>query len=130
MCRLLGVSSSGFVGWKKRGAEEVSARKQLARIHVNEVFEKKKRRYGSLRIWRELRNKGIKLSKSTVESAMRDLGLKAKGRRRYVSTTNSKHGRPVCPNLLDRKFTCDKVDSVWLSGILEFQSEFDIIQPL
>lgn len=117
MCRLLSVSKSGFYDWLDRGGHEVSPRRQAAQAAVKDVFEKKRKRYGSPRIHEELRNMGQRFSKTTVEEAMRELGLRARPKRRYVSTTDSNHSKPVAPNLLARDFTTKERNAVWLSDI-------------
>ena len=117
MCRLLGVSSSGFYGWLDRGGHDIPPRKAELMDQIKEIFKQKKRRYGSPRIWRELKNRGIRVGKQLVEDLMRDMGLKARQRKRYRSTTDSNHKQPVVPNLLERKFNLEEVDSAWLSDI-------------
>ncbi len=117
MCRLLEVSTSGFYDWLARGGYEVSPQKIRLREEVRKVFEDKKKRYGSPRIFRELRNLGFQVGKSSVETTMKELGLRARPKKRYRSTTDSDHGRPVAPNLLERAFDETEVDAVWLSDI-------------
>ncbi|MFW7379332.1 MAG: IS3 family transposase [Oligoflexus sp.] len=111
MCQLLGVSSSGFYGWL-----ETPHKTELMQ-QIDEIFQHKKKRYGSPRIWRELKNRGIRVGKQMVEDLMREMGLKARPRKRYRSTTDSNHNLPIAPNILERKFNIDKVDSAWLSDI-------------
>jgi hypothetical protein len=49
---------------------------------------------------------------------MRQMGLAAcQGRRRPPCTTDSRHDLPVAPNLLDRNFTAERPDSIWLADI-------------
>lgn len=48
---------------------------------------------------------------------MRDLGLYGTTRRKFVKTTDSKHGLLVAPNLLDRNFTPEMLKTVWVSDI-------------
>jgi putative transposase len=48
---------------------------------------------------------------------MREAGLAATIRRRFPRTTDSDHGRPVAPNLLEQKFMADQPDTVWLADI-------------
>ena len=48
---------------------------------------------------------------------MRELGLKAKPRRRYTNTTDYRHSFPVAPNLLNRLFDVDQPDRVWMADI-------------
>lgn len=111
------VSKSGFYAWLSRGGYLIPPKKMVLIEEVKKVFEKKKKRYGSPRIFQELQNQGIKAGKTSVEKLMRDLGLKARPKRRYRSTTDSDHGKPVAPNLLERDFNVKKVDAVWLSDI-------------
>lgn len=117
MCRLLEVSKSGYYDWLNRHGEEVPPRKAELMGMIREAFKKFRKRYGSPRIWRELKARGINVSKGTVEDLMREMGLKARPKKRFKSTTDSKHSRPVAPNLLDRNFAQCKIDAVWLSDI-------------
>jgi putative transposase len=48
---------------------------------------------------------------------MRTLGLRSVIRGKFRVTTNSKHSFPVAPNLVDRNFTVDAPDRVWVSDI-------------
>ena len=117
MCRLLEVSTSGFYAWLNRGGEVISAEKASLMEKIREVFNRFRKRYGSPRVWRELKAKGINVSKTTVEDLMKQMGLKARPKKRYKSTTDSNHNKPVAPNLLDRNFNQVKIDAVWLSDI-------------
>jgi len=117
MCRLLGVSKSGFYSWAGRGGYETSPEKMKLEEEIRALFENRKRRYGSPRIHQELKNKGLIVSKSSVEGIMRNLGLRARPKKRYRSTTDSNHKQPVVPNLLNREFNVKKMDQVYLSDI-------------
>src|ERR1700687_2125390 len=48
---------------------------------------------------------------------MRENGIRARHKRRYKVTTDSKHGLPVAANLLDRNFTPAAPNQVWTSDI-------------
>ena len=48
---------------------------------------------------------------------MRENGIRARHKRRYKATTDSKHGLPVADNLLDRNFTPSAPNQVWTSDI-------------
>ncbi len=95
----------------------MSPGKEELQKHVKRVFERYKRRYGSPRVWRTLRLEGYSISKQTVERMMRELGLRAKQKRQFKSTTDSNHVRPVAPNLLERQFGVTEINRVWLSDI-------------
>ena len=65
----------------------------------------------------DLRDQGRKVGKNRVAERMRKAGLRSKIRRKYRVTTNSKHKFPVAPNLLERNFTAQAPDRVWVSDI-------------
>jgi putative transposase len=73
--------------------------------------------YGSPRMVRELRERGFPASKARVERLMRQNGIRARHKRRYKATTDSKHGLPVAPNRLDRNFTPTAPNQVWTADL-------------
>ena len=64
---------------------------------------------------RELRARGFPASKSRVERLMRENGIRARHKRRYKATTDSKHSLPVAENRLARNFTAGAPNQVWTS---------------
>ena len=48
---------------------------------------------------------------------MKEHGIKARGKRKFVVTTDSKHSLPIAPNLLQRKFTAQAPNQVWSADI-------------
>ncbi len=120
MCRALRVSRSGFYDWVKRGPSECSKEEQRLRVEIRSIHRKSRRTYGSPRVHRALRTRGILCSRKRVERLMREDGIYAKKKRRFRTTTDSNHARPVAPNLLKRRFSVEKiggVDRVWVSDI-------------
>jgi putative transposase len=73
--------------------------------------------YGSPRMVRELRARGFPASKERVERLMRENGIRARHKRRYKATTDSRHGLPVAPNILDRHFTPQAPNQAWTADI-------------
>ena len=61
--------------------------------------------YGSPRMLQELRERGHRVGKTRVERVMRDNGIRARHKRRWRATTDSKHALPVAANLLARDFS-------------------------
>jgi putative transposase len=61
----------------------------------------------------EVRDRGFPASKARVERLMRENGIRARHKRRYKATTDSKHTLPVAPNLLDRQFTPAAPNQAW-----------------
>ena len=120
LCRVIGASVSGFYAWLHaipvvQGRAEAEAE---LRGHIGRIFAARRRVYGSPRVHAELRREGRRHARRRVERLMREMGLSARqGRRRAPQTTDSRHDHPVAPNLLDRDFTADRPDQVWLADI-------------
>ncbi len=120
MCRVLEVSRSGFYAWVRRGPSERARQDERLREAIRRAFHDSHGRYGSPRILRELRAQGIRTSKRRVERLMREEGLCARPRRRFVVTTNSAHRETLAGNQLDRQFAVEAAegpDRVWVSDI-------------
>lgn len=118
LCGVLDVSISGFRAWKRGGTPQrkrLTANQTLAMIRA--IHAEFKGAYGSPRIVRELRQRGYTASKERVERLMREHGIRARHKRRYRVTTDSKHGLPIAPNLLDRKFEPAAPNQVWTADI-------------
>jgi putative transposase len=121
LCRVLGVSVSGFYAWLRaipvlqtRAEAEAELRGQ-----IDPIFAARGRVYGSPRVHAELRREGRRHSRRRVARLMREMGLSARRgrRRRTPRTTDSRHDLPVAPNLLARNCAADRPDQVWLADI-------------
>ena len=117
MCRVLGVSRSGYYRWLKRKPSQRELDNQRLDAQIRQIYDDSKGSYGSPKITRELCNQGRRVGKNRVARRMRKLGLRSKIRRKYRVTTDSKHKFPVAPNLLERNFTVQAADRVWVSDI-------------
>ena len=117
MCRLLGVSSSGFYAWQKRPASDRA--KADARLAVEVVAAHKRSRatYGSPRVHAELRARGVRVGRKRVERLMREQGIQARRKRRFRRTTDSNHANPVAPNVLARRFEPVAPNTVWVTDV-------------
>jgi putative transposase len=120
LCRVIGVSVSGFYAWLQ-AIPVVQHRAEAdadLRGHIGRIFAARRQVYGSPRIHAELCREGRRHSRRRVERLMREMGLSARQSRRPVPrTTNSRHGHPIAPNHLERNFTADSPDRVWLADI-------------
>lgn len=117
MARVLGVTRQGYYASVKRPpSKRVQADAELCR-HVKEVFTEFDSTYGSPRVHRELRDRGIRTSKRRVERALRGMGLMAtRPRRRYKPSVRDL-SHPVEPNLLARDFQAQRPDERWVTDI-------------
>ena len=111
------MSRSGYYRWFKRKPSQRQLDDQSLDAQIREIYDGSKGRYGSPKITRELRDRGRRVGKNRVAKRMRKAGLRSKIRRKYKVTTDSKHHFPVAPNRLERNFSADAADKVWVSDI-------------
>jgi transposase, IS30 family len=116
MCRLLGVSSSGYYAWtKRRPSRRVeTAAALLAEIHAAHAASRGT--YGTPRIHAELAAKGVRVGRKRVARLMSQAGLAGVSRRKFVVTTVKGDGRQA-PDLVERNFTAEAPDRLWVADI-------------
>lgn len=105
MCRVLGVSRSGFHAWQVR-PPSVRARED-ARLteRISEIHAENLRVYGSPRVHAELRlGDGVRVGRKRVERLMRQAGISGLITKRRGRTTIRVPGVRVCEDLVDRAF--------------------------
>jgi putative transposase len=91
------------------------------RVRVRALFEASKKRYGSPRIWEDLRDlDNIRVGRKRVVRLMQEEGLRARARKRFKSTTMSDHDYPIAANLLNREFTAPGPNQRWVGDTTEF----------
>jgi putative transposase len=120
LCRVVGVSVSGFYAWRHAipSLQHRAEAEAELRGHIGRIFAARRRVYGSPRVHAELRREGRRHGRRRVARLMRDMGLSARqGRKRAPRTTDSRHDLPVAPNLLARDFTAGRPDQVWLADV-------------
>jgi putative transposase len=93
LCRVLGVSRSGYYGARQRARATPEA--CLVSIHLKAEFAASGRVYGSRRLCAVLRSKGLRLGRHRVRRLMREHRLRALWRRKFVHTTDSGHALPA-----------------------------------
>lgn len=124
-CEVLGVSASGyFEHWRRKDAGKPGGPGTSRRIsdeallvHILAIHAEVKQEYGWPKMWKELLARGIRVGKERVRRLMQRHGIKARGKRKFVVTTDSKHDLPIAPNLLARNFTPAAPNQVWSSDI-------------
>ena len=120
LCRCLQVTRSGFYAWCRRPESAHTQRDRQLRVVVRASFDASKHRYGSPRIYEDLLEQDMRVSRKRVIRLMQEEGLKARVRKRFKSTTMSDHDQPVAANLLDRQFTADAPNRRWVGDTTEF----------
>lgn len=117
LCRVLRVQRSGYYAWCTRSESTRKVEDRRLTVEVRAAFEERKRRYGSPRLFRELRRRGVRVGRHRVARLMREQRLCARPRRRFVKTTESNHAMRTPANVLNREFVVDKADRVWAGDV-------------
>jgi putative transposase len=118
MCQAFQVSRSGYYKYinqlkkGKRNKENILLVEVILNIWINS-----RRLYGSPKITAALRNEGFSVNKKRVVRLMKLNDIKARRKKKYHCTTNSKHNKPVVENLLMRNFIVHKPNKIWLGDI-------------
>lgn len=117
MCRLLGVSSSGFYAWRKRPESARTQQDRALMRHIEDEFRAHPRGCGSRPVVHSLRKNGHAVSRRRVTRLMAKADLRHRLKRRFARTTDSKHTKRIAKNLLKRKFDVGQPNQVWASDI-------------
>jgi len=123
MCRVLGIAPSGYYAWLQRSPSKKSTRDDVLLTHVRAVFKASRRRYGSPRVHADLRAAGHRVARKRVARLMRDDGLRARQRRHFALTTQSRHKCPIAPNIVAREFEVSAPNQVWVSDLTYLRTQ-------
>jgi len=111
----LEVSASGYYGFVRRRGDSLRQADLIARLR--EAHKRSRYTYGSRRLMHQLRKEGLAIGRYKVRRLMRLAGISVRRRRKYRTTTKSKHNYPVSPNLVAGNFQADSPNKVWVSDI-------------
>ena len=118
VCELLEVSTSGYYAWvgRKPGKRQMANQALAEQIQHEHAVSRKT--YGSPRILKMLRRKGVKCGRKRVARLMKQKGLKGAQKARFrPRTTDSRHDLPISPNRLAELPAVERVNQVWVSDI-------------
>lgn len=124
MCRMLGVSMSGYYDWKTRPPSRRSRENATLTKRIVEIHERSRQTHGSPRVHAELRTLGTHCSRKWVARLMRETDLRGcmRGRSRRGTTRRSERARPA-EDLVKRNFVASKMDRVWVADITYVATE-------
>jgi transposase InsO family protein len=118
----LEVSVAGY--WKNEQRRANSSKPHSLRIsndlllaHIKAIHAQVKGEYGWPRMHKELLGNGLRVGKERVRKLMKEHVIKAKTKRKFKVTTDSRHSLPIKPNLLQREFSPAKPNEVWTTDI-------------
>jgi putative transposase len=116
MARLLGVSPSGYYAWASRPPSNRTLADERLLVEIRSIHQRSRGTYGAPRVHAELQAQGTRVSRKRVARLMREAGLEGASRRRF-NTTVRDHGRRPAPDLVERRFTAEGPDQLWVADI-------------
>ena len=117
LCDVLDLSRSGFYAWKKRAPSAREKSDEKLAVEIAAAHTRSQKRYGSPRVCRALRKKGIRVGQKRVARLMREKGIVARQKRRFRRTTDSNHPNPIAPNVVARDFVPAAPNTVWAGDV-------------
>lgn len=117
MCRVLGVSPSGYYAWRKREPSRHSRQDQRLQRRISTIHQESRETYGSVKIHKQLKYEGVHCSRKRVIRLMKQAGLVAKRQGCFKRTTRRNPAHPVAPNRLQQLFRAERPNQVWLADI-------------
>jgi putative transposase len=123
LCRVLKLSRAGYYAWLHDGGGKRAKADAELLVRIRRIYDEHDGRYGSPRIYRELRAAGVSCTKERVERVMREASLAAKHKRKFKATTDSNHNLPVAPNVLAGRFAWEKPNQAWVGDITSIATD-------
>jgi putative transposase len=117
LCRVLGVSPSGYYAWCARPASARATADAELSAQIRAIHERSRGTYGERRIHAELCDLGVHVSRKRIARLMRAMGLAGVSRRKFTTTTTRDRDARPAPDLVDRHFTAPGPDQLWVADI-------------
>ena len=117
LCRVLQVSKSGYYAWLRRGPSDRALEDEKLRPKVAAAFELGRGTCGSVRVRQELLDQGFEIGRRRVARLMGEMGLAGLPARKFQTTTDSNHSKPIAGNVLDRDFEASRPNQKWVTDI-------------
>lgn len=117
LCRMLGVSKSGYYAWKMRPPSKRSREDAVLLEKIRQVHERSRSTYGYPRVHAELRALGIRCGRRRVARLMREAGLQGCTRGRKRKTTRRDPRATPAPDLVKRNFCATAPGRLWTADI-------------
>jgi len=119
-CRVLRVSRSGYYEWRDRPASDRDRENELLVKYIEQIHADSRETYGSPRVHAELTlGLGLRVNRKRVERLMRQAGIQGLYRRKRSWITVRDPAAEPAPDLVNRHFTVDEPDRLWITDITE-----------
>lgn len=117
LCSVMQVTRSGYYSWRTSDKSARQCEYEKLIPVVQEAHRISKGTYGTRRISGEIEAHGVSCGRDKARTLMKLADVSAKQKRKFKVTTDSNHNLPVAPNLLNREFTVEEPDRVYVSDI-------------
>ena len=117
LCRVLGVSTSGYYAWLKRPPSVRAGEAAHLTQRIHQIHQRSRGTYGAPRIHAELAENGIQVGRKRVARLMRAAALQGVSRRKGPRTTRRQPGDQPAPDLVQRNFCAEGPDRLWVADI-------------
>ena len=117
LCRVLGVSRSGYYQWRQRKPSARAQDDARLLIEIERVHKANFGAYGAFKTWRELTGQGVAGGKHRIARLRRDNGIEARRKRRFRRIIEHHHTAPPAPDLIERHFHTDSPDRAWVGDM-------------
>jgi putative transposase len=117
LCSALGVSPSGYYAWRSRGPSARERSNAALATEIRRFHARSRGTYGVPRIWADLAEAGLRISRKRVARLMAAERLAGVHRRRFVRTTVRDEHAPAAPDLVNRDFAAPGPDRLWVADI-------------
>jgi putative transposase len=122
LCRMLGVSRSGYYAWRRRPPSERARFDAVLSEKIETIHRNSRATYGAPRVHAELRAIGIRCSRKRVARLMRRAKLRGSLRVRRVKPTYRIALQQAAPDLVERNFAAEEPDRLWVADITYVRS--------
>jgi putative transposase len=117
VCRVLDLCPGTYYGRKRRPPSARDQRDAVLIDQIRDVHAANYGVYGARRVHQQLGRQGVRVARCTVERLMRHAGLEGVRRGSRHRTTAVDEAAPRPPDLVNRRFTADRPDQLWLADI-------------
>nr|WP_083865894.1 IS3 family transposase [Deinococcus peraridilitoris] len=117
MCEVLEVSLSGYYAWRRRPECNRVQKDRVLTAKIITYHQRSRETYGTPRIKEDLAEEGLMVSRQRIGRLMKAAKLQVRCKRKFRTTTKSKHTHPVAENVLDRDFKANGPNQKWVTDI-------------
>ncbi len=123
MCRVLGVSPSGYYRWLKGKPSKRAQEEGRLEVEIKAAHKRTRETFGPERLKRELAEHGVEVGVCRIRRIRKRLGIRCKQKKKFKATTDSRHRLPVAENLLNQHFKAEAPNQIWVTDITYIPTE-------